>query len=142
MPSLGPDSPDVLRIDTALQRWRQGDLAIDERWFSHAADPAAPLTEASASAEGEGIHTLLSEVEGLAVLSQTCDIVRSCFERPYIEVAPLVQLRPDLLEDVQRCRRPGLATLPALVAKGLAVDLDRVMTVEKSLVANWQRTGG
>lgn len=142
MPILAPDSAQANGIDAALQAWRQGDLALDERWFIHVADPAQPLTAAAAEADGAGLQALTSEVAGLAVVTQTCDVVRSCVTRPYVEVAPIVRVSADDLHAVQRGRRPALATLPALLASSLAVDLDRVMTVEKAVVATWERTPG
>lgn len=142
MPTLTPDSSTAKGIDAALQGWRQGDLALEEHWFIHAGDPAAPLTEASAEAVDAGIQALTSEVAGLAVLTQTCDVVRTCVMRPYVEVAPLVRVSPDELVTIQRGRRPALATLPALLSNNLAVDLDRVMAVEKAIVARWSRTPG
>lgn len=142
MPTLAPDSPEVMGIDTALGQWRQGDLALEEKLFIHLGDPAEPLTEASAEASGEGLQALASETAGLVVVTQTCDIVRTCVIRPYVEVAPLVRLEAEALLEVQRGRRPALATLPALLPSSLAVDLDRIMTVEKSVVAKWKRTPG
>jgi hypothetical protein len=142
VPPLAPESAEAKGIDAALQQWRQGDLALDERWFIHAGDPAEPLTEAAAEAGDEGLQALTSEVAGLAVVTQTCDVVRSCAMRPYVEVSPLVQVRADDLPAIQRGRRPALATLPALLASCLVVDLDRVMTVEKAVVAKWTRTPG
>jgi hypothetical protein len=142
VPTLAPDSADARRIDDALRLWRQGDLALDERWFVHVADPSSPLTEVAAEAGGAGLQALTSEVAALAIISQTCDIVRTCSDRPYVEVSPVVHVRPDILIDVQRGRRPSLATLPVLSSQARVVDLDRVMTVEKSIVATWQRTPG
>lgn len=142
MPILTPDSSTAKGIDAALHAWRQGDLALDQHWFVHVGDPAAPLTEASAEAVDAGIQALTSEVAGLAVITQTCDVVRTCVMRPYIEVAPLVRVNADELLTIQRGRRPALATLPALLSSNLAVDLDRVMAVEKSIVAKWSRTPG
>ena len=105
-------------------------------------DPAAPLSEAAAEAETQGIQALTSEVVGLVVVTQTCDVVRSCTVRPYIEVAPLMRVSAEDLHAVQRGRRPAHATLPALIPHSLVADLDRVMTVEKSIVASWERTPG
>lgn len=76
------------------------------------------------------------------LVTQTCDVVRPCKTRPYVEVAPLVQVSAEDHLAAQRGRRPALVTLPALVPSDLAVDLDRVMTVEKSVVAKWRRTPG
>lgn len=142
MASLAPDSEVARRIDAALSEWRQGDLALDESWFIHAGDPSLPLSEAAALAEEKGIQALTSEVEGLVVVTQTCDIIRSCTNRPYIEVVPLVRVSDKERLIIQRGHRPAYATLPALQERHLVADLDRVMTVEKSIVAEWVRTPG
>ena len=115
MSTLAPDSAEAKRIDTALREWRQGDLALDEQWFIHAGDPSEPLTDAAAEGGEAGLQALTSEVAGL-VVTQTCDIVRTCVTRPYVEVAPLVRVGADDLLAIQRRRRPGHTTLPALVA--------------------------
>ena len=141
MATLAPHSEEAKRIDSSLREWRQGDLALEESWFVHVGDGAVPLSEA-AGAAGSGVQALTSEVLGLVVVTQTCDIVRSCVARPYVEVAPLVRVNKDDLHQVKRGRRPAHATLPRLDVDLLVVDLDRVMTVEKSIVASWKRTPG
>lgn len=142
MPVLAPDSDEAKKIDAALSEWRQGDLALDEALFVHVADGAAPLSSAAESIEGDDIQAVTSETAGLVVVTQTCDIVRKCTERPYVEVAPLVKVSAEHLREVQRGRRPAYATLPALNEACLVADLDRVMTVEKAIVAAWKRTAG
>lgn len=142
MPTLLPDSAEARAIDSTMKEWRQGDLALEERWFVHVGDPTEPLTDAAADASEGGLQALTSEVDGLAVVTQTCDIVRNCVDRPYIEVAPLVRVDQVAIVDVQRGRRPALGNLPALVDKSLVADLDRVMTVEKSIAAKWKRSPG
>jgi hypothetical protein len=112
VPILAPDSPEVTGIDAALNEWRQGDLALDESWFVHVGDPAEPLTDASAEAGAEGLQALTSEVAGLVVVTQTCDVVRTCLTRPYVEVSPLVPMRADDLLAVQRGRRTALLVHP------------------------------
>lgn len=82
------------------------------------------------------------QVPGLVVLTQTCDVVRSCTERPYVEVCPLVEVDDGRLHEIQRGRRPAYASLPLLADRNLVADLDRVMTVEKPLVAAWARMPG
>ncbi len=139
---LESDSEEVARIDKALSEWRQGDVAADINWFVHVGNPAKALSEAASESTDTGIQALTSETRGLAILTQTCDIVRSCVSRPYIEVAPIVAVGDGDMRDVQRGRRPSLAALPFLIADGLVVDLDRVMTVEKSVAADWTRTAG
>ena len=138
---LASDSPEVARIDAALAEWRQGDLALEEDWFVHAADGSLPLTADSDEAE-DGLQALTTEVDGLVMISQTCDVVRGCLERPYVEVAPLVAISESDLRTIARGRRPAYALIPAVEDRQLVADLDRVMTVEKSVVASWARTPG
>jgi hypothetical protein len=136
------DSAEVMQIDAVLGEWRQGDLALEERWFVHVADVGHPLSEAAAQADGDGIQSVTSEVAGLVVVTQTCDIVRSCAVRPYVEVSPLVQISKTDFHQIRRGRRPAFATMNSLEKASLVADLDRVMTVEKSIVSRWKRTPG
>ncbi|MDA8217201.1 MAG: hypothetical protein M0Z94_06230 [Dehalococcoidales bacterium] len=146
MPVLPGDSEEAGQIDQALAAWCQGDLALEERWFVHVGDPARPLTEATAELSlDDGIQAIDTEVEGLVVLTQTCDIVRTCAGtkgRPFIEVAPIVTLGDIEFREVEGGRRPAYALVPALRDRRQVADLDLVMTVEKSLVAQWTRTPG
>jgi hypothetical protein len=63
---------------------------------------------------------LESDVEGFVVLTQTCEIVRAAEQRPYVEIV----------------------YVPALAAKRLVGDLDRIMTVEKSVLVALARQSG
>lgn len=141
MPQLGKDSVEVQRIDKTLAEWRQGDVALEEHWFTHIADPSKALTIVSGQAEGE-LQAVTSEVEGLVVLTQSCDIVRSCAERHFLEVAPLVKVPPLVLNEVERGLRPAYAFVPATAKANLVADLDRAMTVEKAVASGWKRTQG
>jgi hypothetical protein len=137
--------PNFEAMDTALSEWRQGDLALEERWLIHAADVSQPLTPASREERetgAEGLQAVMSDVEGLVVVSQTCDVVRKSAERPFIEVCPVVGVSAEKLAEIEKGRRPAHATFQTLSEHGLAVDLDRVMTVEKGVVASWTRTPG
>ena len=130
------------RVDAALQAWRQGDCVLGEHWFIHRFDPAFPLTEASAAVSDQGVDLAESAVRGLVVLTQTCDIVRTSRERPFLEVAPLVEVSAQVAYEVERGRRPLYALIPALRTHRLVADLDRIMTVEKAVVAQWARITG
>ncbi|MDD9998306.1 MAG: hypothetical protein OXQ89_11235 [Rhodospirillaceae bacterium] len=138
-------------IDDELRHWRQGDVSLDTGLeFVHVFDRSRPHTSASVEAVGSnsderrtaGVATVAEEVEGVAVLTQTCDIVRSCHIRPFIEIAPLVRLDDVTVEQVRRLKRPTFAYVSSMAGEGLVADLDRVMTVEKAVVANWRRTSG
>ncbi len=130
------------RIDKALHDWRQGNCVLGEHWFLFRLEVDAPLSEEAAAAADEGADAGEAEVRGFMVATQTCDIVRQCSKRPFIEVCPLVEVNCKRLKEVQLGRRPSYALLPAPAERNLIVDLDRIMTVEKSVIASWTRTPG
>ena len=129
-------------VDRALETWRQGDCVLGEHWFAFRLHRMTPLTEAAEAAASEGADLAEEQVPGLVVLTQTCDIVRSCRDRPFIEVCPLAKVPEDNLREIQRGRRPAYGLLPLLADQCLVADLDRTMTVEKAVVATWERTPG
>jgi hypothetical protein len=139
-------------IDAAISDWRQGDLALDAKLsFVHLADLARPITqEASETAQSQlgldgtdaDIGAVFSGTPGLVVLTQTCDIIRVCQDRPYIEVAPLVEVTPVVLEEVRRMRRPAFAYVPGVANQNLVVHIERTMTIEKAVLAQWTRIPG
>ncbi len=83
-----------------------------------------------------------AEVRGVVMLSQSCDIVRTCRDRPFVEFAPLVERTKPVVEEIRRLKRPGFAYVPGTADQFLVADLDRTMTVEKALVSCWARTPG
>ena len=137
MARLKPDDQVAKDIDDALSSWRQGDVALDAGWFVHIADGAAALTAEG----GEGLNVIQTTAEGVVVLTQSCDILKKCCKQPFIEVAPLVEVEDRTLHEIERGYRPNYALVPALQSRRLVADLDRVMTVEKSIVANWTHGG-
>lgn len=139
------------QIDAALNTWRQGDFTMAPGLeFLHLADLTAPLSPASRQAAveiGQQVPIepqpiLDDQVPGMVMVSQTCDVVRSCRNRPFVEVAPLISVSPTVLEEARRLKRPALAYIPGAAASGMVADLDRVMTVEKGIAARWPRTAG
>lgn len=136
------DATELARIHEALQAWRQGDCVVSEQWFVFRTDIEQPLTPDGELAAQEGFDNAESEVRGLMVLTQTCDVVRNASDRPYIEVCPLVEVDDFLVKEIQRGRRPNYAFVPALEAMCLVADLERVMTVEKSVMTGWERVEG
>jgi hypothetical protein len=68
--------------------------------------------------------------------------VRSCNSRPFVEVVPLVEVNEQQLFEIQKSRRPQYAYIPGVAALNLVADLDRVMAVEKAVVAEWERQPG
>lgn len=136
------EDPDCDRIDDAVGRWKQGDCTLGEHRFLFRFDLAMPLTPDARMAAAEGLDTAASAIRGLMVATQTCDIVRSCSKRPFIEVCPLVEVDELMSKEIRRGLRPGYAFIPGVAEHSLVADLDRVMTVEKSLLTGWTRTTG
>jgi hypothetical protein len=66
--------------------------------FVHLADLDAPTTSHAEELAGESgaerLAVVSVEALGLVVLTQTCDLVRTCTDRPFVEVCPLVEM-PD-----------------------------------------------
>ena len=139
-------------INEVVRTWRQGDVCIDTGLESlHLADLSAPHSEASRQAAESAreqdlaagpVAAISTAIPGLVILSQTCDIIRDCNERPFVEVAPLVELSAQLVEEVRLLRRPAFAYVPAVAHRLLVADLDRPMTVEKALLTRWNRLQG
>jgi hypothetical protein len=129
---------EIEKLDEALSVWRQGDAILEGAPpFIFLSDLRTPLSApAQEQAKGRSIEIDIVDVPGpgLAVVSQTCDLVRTCKERPYAEVCPLVPLPSEVLDQVLRGRRPQYFVLSGLAAANLAVDLDRTMTVEKTIL--------
>lgn len=115
---------------------------LGEQWFMFRSDLDRPLTTDGGVASSEGVDVAESEVVGLVMLTQTCDIVRTSSERPFVEVSPVVEVDEGWLHEIKAGRRPNYAYIPALANRRLVADLDRVMTVEKSVVARWDRVEG
>ena len=138
-------------IDDEIRQWRQGDVSLDTGLeFVHLADLSRPHSPASIEAvwsddaerQVTEVAPIAAEVEGVVVLTQTCDIVRSCGNRPFVEIAPLVRFDDATVEQIRRLKRPAFAYVASIAGQGLVADLDRIMTVEKAVVASWARTPG
>jgi hypothetical protein len=132
-------------IDATLSQWSQGDCTVGaDCWFVTRFDPQRPLTPDAADVVATSAEADLTEssVRGFVVVTQTCDLVRSCAERPFVEVAPLVAVDDQYLQEIHRLKRPRYAYIAGVAEFNLVADLDRVMTVEKAVVAGWERISG
>ncbi len=133
-------SPESENIDAKLRAWRQGDVALDVDWFVHIANGNQLLTDIEV--EEREIGAVTTGAKGVVVVSQTCDIVRNCLKRPFVQVARLVHMTNEQIGGVQRLERPQFLLIPSIVHMGLVGDIDQIMTVEKSIVADWTRSPG
>lgn len=122
-----------------IKTWRQGDCVRAAQEFVYLIDPSQPLSpEARGAVQIEPTTEWVSApMDGLMVVSQSCDIVRDALERSFVEIAPLRALPEDIFQDVVLGHRPQFATVPALHPFREAADLDMIVTAEKSLLAKW-----
>ena len=136
------DGPGSDQVDERIATWRQGDCVVGDDWFLFRTNMENALTDDGKAAVVEGVENAETLVRGFVVLTQTCDLVRSCVDRPFAEVSPLVEVDDRMFREIERGRRPNYAFIPGLEDRCLVADLDRVMTVEKGVVAVWERTEG
>lgn len=127
-------------VDDEIALWRQGDCVLGEYFIAYRFDPTTPLTAAAAAIDDD-VDLVEAEVLGFVVTSQTCDIVRRCMDRPFVEVAPLVE-GGERFDEIAKGLRPNFGYIPGLAGKRVVADLDRTMTVEKAVIAKWVRVPG
>jgi hypothetical protein len=128
------DQSEVQRVDQAMRSYQQGDCFLGDHGFIHLC-----LLRTEDEYEHQWQET---PVVGLVLVSQSCDIVRSCADRPVVEMCPLVSVDQSQLASIVGGWRPQYVALPALSGQGLVVDLDRTMTVEKAVIVSWAHTKG
>ena len=133
-----PDDDVIERTDTAMRKWRQGHVFAEGHtaWVSLRDEPHTGET-AEIGGTGQGV-TIVSD-DYLVVVSQTCDIVKTCWApegggHPFVQVSPVVTLEGVSLVNASNGRMPRYAYLPGLGANCFA-DLSRCTTVEKTVLA-------
>ncbi len=112
------------QVDQRIATWRQGDCVIGDDWFLFRTNMGNPLTAAGKAAVVEGVENAETSVRGFAVLTQTCDLVRHCGDRPFAEVSPLVEVNDQVLREIERGRRPNYGFIPGVADRRLVADLD------------------
>jgi hypothetical protein len=128
----------VARVNERTEQIRQGDV-IEVGATTWLASASAPLTNESAQAEGSDFICIVAESDRLVVVSQTCDVVRDCVQRPFVLLARVVTLQEPVASEARRGHRPRFVPLPGLGADSFA-DLDLLITVEKSVFLDIEAT--
>lgn len=144
----GGDAPDhwradddlAARVNAALADCRQGDVIANCTTLSLAL-AASPLSPEAAELAGEGVKALHVNFEHVAVVTQSCDVIRDCRHRPYVQVAPIVRLTGQTLALAGKRKLPRYAAVPGAGADAFA-DLDRCTTLEKTVLAGLDRVRG
>lgn len=115
-----------------LRDWQQGDFALE-------------LTQVLVVDSVDNDGNLLpsaGDAIGLAVISQTCDIVNWGAGREWIVVAPLIEATEITFLNAQRGTTPAMAVLENPPSANVVVDLTQAMTIHKSLLAGLSRVSG
>lgn len=132
------DRTQVEAVDSAMKaEWAQGDV-IRAAQFVHLGDPGNPGTPTAQAAADAGMplepQGLLTRVQGLVVVSQTCDIVaKAMSEAPFVQCAVLVELPEQVAKAARRGDRPRFVHVPQLGDPWFA-DLDQIVTIEKAML--------
>ena len=119
------------QIDAAAKTWRQGDVVADVAIVRYAY-AHLPLTAATARAGG-GATAIREPLERAAIISQTCEVVRNCAQRPMLHIAAVVTLHGAMLDEAKRGWRPQYVAVP-WAGDDQFVDLELQGTVEKSVL--------
>lgn len=114
-----------------LDAWQQGDLAL------LAIDIPCVVID-----DGEPAVGFIDAPFGVAILTQTCEIIKSANVRPDVQVAVLVKVEDDEVARILKGDQPNHAIVPGLEGQSLAIDFDAAATVSKEVVALWPRTPG
>lgn len=147
----GSSPAEIASINTAMCEWRQGDFFIaKDLFFIHLANLAQPLTTEAIELAAERvklsepleIEGVASAVRGYVVITQTCDIIRNCKTRSYVELCPLVQVDEPVLKETRLLRRPAFALVPGAADHRFVADLDRVITTEKAFLSSYEPIRG
>lgn len=135
-----PDADLVRRVDAATDQWQQGDIVL-RALASHVGAADAPLTPETAEVVGAGVKLVEVAFDESAVITPTCDIIRSAGRRPFIQIAPIVRLAGQELANASAGRIPRYAPVPGLDENAFA-DLNRCTTAEKTLLAGLRQVRG
>jgi hypothetical protein len=137
-----PLADHLAEIDKRLSEWRQGDVVLgDAVPFVCLADLDQPITTQArefanhSSHDGKGLAAVSTEVPGFAVITQSCDLVRSCGQNPFVTLAALIEVDASMLKSVMQGMRPRFACVPGVADRQLVADLHSTTTVEKAILS-------
>lgn len=155
VPGSGVDSTDL-----ALQSYRQGDVLPDlyslavlgVRRVATLAFREKLAQAGRALRQAVGRQPLRSPDDqsrwveeptpnGVVIISQTCDVVRSHQTRPTVQVAKLTQLEGDREREAADGRRPRYVAVPNAGA-GWYADLEVIGTIDKRVLVGLSRQAG
>lgn len=128
-----------------LSGCQQGDVVESLRRQVWLANGDLPTTDYARDKAEKGKLSGMYEAapHGHAILTQTCDLVpRVGRHRPFVALAPLVELSGDEAGQARRGRMPRYAHLPAFDGGTFFADLDRITTIETGALLLERRSPG
>lgn len=114
-----------------LREWRQGDYTLE-------LPQIVLMTDRD---EGDFVPDGV-EVIGLIVISQTCDIVNWGENKEWVTVASLREVDDSTINNINSGSTPAWATIECSPRNNVVVDLNQMMTVHKSVLAQLERRDG
>lgn len=114
-----------------LDEWQQGDFTKDDH----------PLVRLSLHEDRGVAPKRTDDHAGLIVISQTCDIIRSAERQNTVLVSRLIEVDDAVYQNVIRRSIPRYIAVPK-AGDRIVADMTAIMTVDKSLVAKWDRVDG
>ena len=130
-------------IDEASRSWKQG-TTFRAVPLVRLANVDKPLSRAASSASRNGRRSVTAIRESLefgVIVTQTCDVVRRCAERPHVHIAAVVELNGQERIEAAKGWRPRYAAAEWL-GPSWFVDLDRQCMVEKAVLVDCTFEGG
>lgn len=111
--------------------WQQGDYSLSMRSFPVVDD----LEDGELALGGDA-------VVGVAVVTQTCDIVNTTPGKEHVVVCPLVEISQASLDGIRKGRTLAAAALEHPPAPNVVVDIGRMASLHKSALAKLERRDG
>ena len=134
------DELNYLKVDEVTAQWRQSDFYLGEFDFIFMVNSECHVASSDELEEDDLIYA--QETHGFSIVTQTCDIVRNCRMRPYLEVCPLVKVSEEEVVEVEKQRLINYVFIPNLAQEMLVGDIERIMTIEKSCLLNLEKGVG
>ena len=106
---------------------------VRQRTCPSSTPPSFPKSRQSAKADSVVLSSIISRMDQLVIISQTCDIMRDCRQLPFLSLAPVVKLTEPIAGEARKGHRPRFIPIPGLGDECFA-NLDNVITAEKSVL--------
>jgi len=111
--------------------WEQGDYSLSLTAF--------PVIDGLENGDPD---VVVDPVVGVAVVTQTCDIVNTMPGKEHVVVCPLVEIAPGSLVNVRKGTTLVAAVLEHPPSPNVVVDLGRMASLHKSALARLERRPG